>query len=129
MNEKIKKEKYPSQIKYEQNNPTITIRMKLYDKEKIDKMAKRTGKSVSMLIKMVLLNQEKDFTKAINQAYNEGLNVGDTQGCERGKKDWAIQYPCNICSNSLYVIPNSECHKAIIEFLKANRWGHGECDK
>ena len=35
MNEEKKKEKYPSQIKYEQNNPTITIRMKLYDKEKM----------------------------------------------------------------------------------------------
>ena len=33
-----------------------------------------------MLIKMALLNQEKDFTNAINQAYNQGLMVGDSQG-------------------------------------------------
>jgi hypothetical protein len=129
MNEKIKKEKYPSQIKYEQNNPTITSRMKLYEKEKIDKMAKRAGKSVSMLIRMALLNQEKDFTNTINQAYNQGLNVGDSQGYERGKNDWQIQYPCDNCSKPAYLTPNSNCHKAIIDFLKANHWCHGECIK
>ena len=129
INEDQKKEKYPSQIKYEKNNPTMTSRMKLYEKEKIEKMAKRAGKSVSMLIRMALLNLEKDFTNTINEAYNKGVKAGDSQGYERGKKEWEIIFPCNICSKPLYVPPNSECHKAIIEFLKANKWGHAECVK
>jgi hypothetical protein len=32
------KKKYPSQIKYEANNPTITIRMKKDEKEKIKQL-------------------------------------------------------------------------------------------
>lgn len=103
--------------------------MKLYEKEKIEKMAKKAGKSVSMLIRMALLNLEKDFTNAINEAYNKGLEVGNSQGYERGEKDWEITFSCNICNKPSYVVPNSDCHKAIIAFLKENRWVHQECVK
>ncbi len=61
INENKKTKKYPSQIKYEQNNPTITVRMKLYEKEKINEMAKKAGKTISDLIRMALLNLEKIF--------------------------------------------------------------------
>jgi len=58
--------------------------MKLDEKEKIEKMAKETGKSISNLIKMSLLNLEKDFSVAIAKAKeagkNEGMNIGYQNG-------------------------------------------------
>ena len=44
--------KFPSQIKYEKNNPNITFRMKKHEKEKIGQMARKSGKSVSNLVRM-----------------------------------------------------------------------------
>jgi hypothetical protein len=57
--------KYPSQIRYEENNPGITFRMKKHDKEKIKEMAKKSGKSISNLVRMALLDLEADFSDTI----------------------------------------------------------------
>jgi len=85
--------------------------------------------SIFTLIKIALLNLENNFTQALNQAYNNGIKLGETQGYEKGKKDWIIEFPCHICAKPLYIPPNSDCHKAITTYLKDNRWGHANCNK
>ena len=80
------RKKYPSQIKYEKNNPTITFRVKTYEYEQIKQMAYKSGKNVSDLVRIALLGLEKD----ISTVFEHGKKEGNQQGYTKGKKDWAI---------------------------------------
>jgi len=114
--------KFPSQIKYEKNNPGITFRMKKHEKEKIGQMARKSGKSISNLVRMALLELEKDFSESIKDAedrkYVEGMNEN------------AIWFYCNKCHSSVYIDPNSERHKEIIKYISKNKphWTHENCE-
>ena len=103
--------KYPSQIKYEKNNPTITFRMKKHEKERIRLMVESSGKSISQLVRENLLQAEKNYSDAY----------------EKGKEQHRIWIFCNVCGKAIYILPNSNDHKAIIEYMKENRWGHPNC--
>lgn len=41
---------YPAQIKYRTNNPTVTLRLRKEEKERLEKMAKEQGVSISYLV-------------------------------------------------------------------------------
>lgn len=94
---------YPSQIKYLKNNPTITFRMKKEEKEKIKQMSKKSGKSVSELVRIALLDLEGNISETYNNSYNKGAN------------DWAIWCFCYLCNKPIYIKPNSDEHKKIID--------------
>ena len=106
-------EKYPSRIKYEEDNPAITCRVPKELKEKIEKMKKMTGKSISQIIVEILTNAEIDFSKVV----------------EKVKKENAIWYYCYKCLKTSYMKPLSRDHKAMIEYMKENQWGHIDCSK
>jgi len=108
--------KYPSQIKYEKNNPTITVRMKQYEKEKINEMAKKAGTNISVIIRMALLDLEKDFSAAKNEGHNNCWN------------QWVLWFFCEKCGKPLFVKPNSNAHRDIIEIMKG-RLIHKECSE
>ena len=93
---------YPSKIRYLNENPTITFRMKKEEKKRIQQMAKASGKSVSQLVRIALLNQEGNFSEAFDNAYNKGMN------------EWAIWCFCWKCKKSIHIKPNSDDHKKII---------------
>ena len=133
-----KRKKFPSQIKYEQNNPTITFRMKKHEKELIQGMADNSGKSISELIRVALLNLEKDFSEVYddsdNKGYNRGFNEGQIEGYEnghdqgykKGKSDWVIWVYCYNCWKPLFIKPDSEDHKILIDTMKG--WlSHSKC--
>jgi len=105
---------YPSQIRYLKENPTITFRMKNEEKERIKQMAKEAGKSVSELVRIALLDLKEDFSEAYNNAYNKGSN------------DWAIWCLCWRCRKPIYIKPNSDDHKRIIERMSGDL-EHLEC--
>ena len=115
------RKKYPSQIKYEEENPLTCFRSKKEEKERIRSMAVGSGKSISELVRMVLLNQERDFSNAIAAA--------EKRGYQKGKQDYGIVFSCKVCSKWEYIPPNSNCHEAVVEFLKEKGWGHEECHK
>jgi predicted DNA-binding protein len=114
--------KFPSQIRYEENNPSITFRMKKHEKEKIKKMAKKSGKSISTLVRMALLELEEDFSDAIKdigtRKYVEGMNKN------------AIWFYCNKCGKCIYIEPKSERHDKIIDYISKNKpnWVHENCE-
>lgn len=123
--------KYPSQIRYEENNPSMTFRVKKEEKELIENMAKRAGKSISELVRVALLELEENFAETLEDTWNDGqkygLDAGKTIGYQKAKNEYEITYPCTICGSSCTLPPNSDCHKAVVQFLKENRWAHGEC--
>ena len=115
--------KFPSQIKYEENNPAITFRMKKNEKQKIKQMAGKARKSISELVRIALLDLERDFSDVVadieTRKYVEGMN------------DWAIWFLCNICGYSIYIKPNSKKHNDFIDYIKKEKqsWVHTECNK
>jgi hypothetical protein len=42
-------------------------------------------------------------------------------------QSYAIMYPCSICGGMIPLTPNSEAHKAIVNYLQEKGWAHFEC--
>ena len=84
------KKRFPSQIRYKKKNPSISFRLKNDEKSKIKLMADRSGKSVSEIVRIALLDLEKDFTatydKISNQKHRSGFDLGQDQGYKKGCK-------------------------------------------
>jgi len=125
----IMKKKYPSQEKYERENPSITFRVPIDVKEKIDQLVETTGKSISQIMRETLFYAEKEYSEIFEQGHVEGLDVGINAGINRGKRKWAIWCYCNVCGKKIYIEPNSDVHNAIIKYMKEQGWGHAECHK
>jgi len=71
------KKKYPSQEKYERENPSITFRVPIDMKEKIDQLVETTGKSISQLIRETLFYAEKEYSEIQEKSHSEGFDVGN----------------------------------------------------
>lgn len=117
------RKKYPSQIKYEKNNPTITFRVKTHEYEQIKQMAYKSGKNVSDLVRIALLGLEKD----ISTVFEHGKKEGNQQGYTKGKKDWAICVYCSICKKEFDIKPLSAQHIYIIENMMGKLWHPEGC--
>ena len=105
---------YPSQIRYLKENPTITFRMKKNEQERIKQLANQSGKSVSELVRIALLDLEENFSEDRKNSYN------------RGKNDWAIWCFCWKCGKPVYIEPNSYYHNEICDRMKGNV-SHFQC--
>ena len=77
--------------------------MKKEEKERIQQMANKSGKSVSELVRIALLNLEENYSETYNNAYNKGAN------------DWAIWCFCWKCKKSIHIKPKSDNHNIILE--------------
>jgi len=116
---------FPSQRRYMDENPAITFRMKREEKERIVQMAELAGKNVSELVRVELLGLEEDFSEAYEKARSEGYKKGFMDA----KKIYRLWLYCYVCGDVIDLLPNSDVHKAIIDYLKNERWGHPECLK
>lgn len=114
---------YPSQRRYMENNPAITFRMEKEEKERIVEMAQFAGKSISDLVRVALFDLEGNFSEAYEKARISGYNHG-FQNAKRAYRIWIF---CNVCGKAIDILPNSDTHKAIVDYLKKGRWGHPEC--
>lgn len=110
---------YPSQKRYQENNPAITFRLKKSEKEKIDRMVERTGKSISDLVRMAFFDPEKGIFELFHHGIHEGLQIASDQG--------GFYFYCAVCGEKMYISPNSEIHNAVIQYLKQQGWGHAGC--
>lgn len=130
------KKKFPSQIKYQKNNPNTTFRTTKEEKEKIIQMAEKSGKSISELVRIALLNLEEDFSISYNNAFEKGkqseikssYKKGYDKGYSIGSNDWAIWVECHKCEKKLYIKPNSPEHKQTISVMKGY-FKHDQCSQ
>ena len=76
-------------------------------------MVKQSNKSMSRFVIENMLQTERDFSNAY----------------KKGKQDWGIQFPCWIYGELIFIPKNSDCLKAVIEFLRYHYWFHIECIK
>jgi flagellar biosynthesis/type III secretory pathway protein FliH len=123
----MKKKKFPSQEKYEKENPLIAFRVKRQDYEKIQKMGEKSNTSISELVRKALLKLEIDFSITYKRIYDQGIEKGKTighqesfnEGYEKAKQDWGIQLKCWGCKKEIYIKSNSYEHKKIQRIMEA----------
>ena len=93
-------------------------------------MAETTGKTISQIVDELLQKGCIDLEQTYNEGYDFGFEEGEQFGRKDGKAEWGIKIPCDTCGiDDLYLIPNSDWHKLINEYVKKNRWGHVDCHK
>ena len=122
-----KRHKPPSRIRYEKTHPVISVRMPKKWIDDLDAYLDEQGLSRGDFYRISLGKQKANYRRAYIQGYNKGYNIGLNAEYEKGMQDWGIQFPCRICGELVYIPPNSDCHKAIIEFLRECGWAHAEC--
>jgi len=110
---------YPSQIRYYDEHPAVTFRLRKEEKKRIELLAERTGKSVSTLVSEALLGAEKNDSEIYEKGFNDGYN--------QAVREWKIFYFCKICGEMIYVVPCSDSHGALIDYMDEHGWGHKEC--
>ena len=117
------KEKFPSQIKYEKENPAITFRMKKEEKERIVQMQIWLEKVSLNFYEQHCLVQKKIFQINMKKAHSDGYNCG----YNNAKSIYRIWFFCFICGKVEDIQPNTKIHNVIIEYLKEKKWSHSEC--
>ena len=118
---KPKSKRYPSQEKYDRANPTITVRLKKDTKDLLDK-CKGDLSQREMIRKLIVDNKD-----ALQAAYDAGHDDGFIVGVAIARKEHEIAYCCNVCKKEIGIEPFSEEHKAVVNYLFTEGWGHNEC--
>ncbi len=147
MNKKRKKSvhrhKPPSRIKYEHNNPVVSFRVKKAWYEEFKKLLMENDMSIGDFFRIGFKKQKANYNLSRRNGFNAGKKIGYneghskgypkgypkgySEGYDKGKTDWGIWYFCSICGEKIYVRPNSNSHKDIIEHMKEVGWGHKAC--
>jgi hypothetical protein len=68
-----------------------------------------------------------ELNKARGTIQQSGINMGYNEGFRKAESMYKIINYCNKCGREIVLIPNSECHKVVINYLKQKGWGHIEC--
>lgn len=128
---KKSKRKSPSRIRYEKNNPVVSFRIKEEWKDEFKVFLKDQGLSIGDFFRIAFEKQKANYKRAETRGYNRGYTVGDTDGYKRAVSDWRIWFFCKICDKAIYITPNSDMHKDIIEYMRTRdpSWVHTECNK
>ena len=114
--------KPPSRIRYEENHPVVSCRISKADYDLLKQRLNERGISFATFVKEALGRLEAKLTR-IDKARAEGYEQGYIQATE----DNQIWYYCKICQERIDISPNSESHKAIIQYMREKGWGHIKC--
>jgi len=137
---------YPSQGKYDANNPPVSFRVSKEERKQLEEMASREGMTAGQYVRDFLkgIVEERETEAKIRKdgfdnGRNEGLKEGRKDGFDDGRKegfkegykngmnDWQIWYPCSYCNDSVYIRPMDEAHDVILKFFLTLGWGHKSC--
>jgi len=123
---KIKKqERTPSQIKYDEEHPTVSFRIdqKLYDQ--LITVKEKEGKSTVDVLKVglgILTVKVKDESAIKEAAYEQGYADGFVEAEDMFK----ITFQCPGCKEIIDVTDES-VKKDVRRYLKEAGWGHEDC--
>lgn len=114
--------KPPARVRYEQSHPTVSCRISRDTYVLLNQRLQDLGVSFADFVKdsLGLLQLKMPDVEKIKE-------TARAEGYDQAKKDHRIWYFCNVCRKPIYVLPNSESHKAIIGYMKENRWAHATC--
>ncbi len=83
---------------------------------------------------------EDDFEKAkakmprlerlsYDNGRKSGYDNGWADGYEEAQKKYMVTYPCFKCGRPIDITMRSNSYKDILQYLKEEGWGHGNCNK
>ena len=98
--------KYPSRIRYEEDNPTVTLRLTSDLKAALDEV--RGERSYADLVRDML----RDSAVISSQA----------------RKRYQITCNCSRCGREIPIEPGSLIHKEVLQYLNG-KWYHAECKR
>ena len=122
MSRKATKHKPPSRIRYEQSHPVISCRLPKADYDLLKQRLEELNISFATFVKSALDRLEIKMSKP-KKAREEGY----IQGYNKAKEEHQIWYFCNVCQERINISPDSESHKAIIQYMEEHGWGHKSC--
>jgi hypothetical protein len=85
-----------------------------------DKFNKRVKDEARKLHNSELMTQ-------MNAARGTIRTSGFNEGYAAGMKDYRLWYYCSVCGEGIWLEPNTDSHKAIIQYMKEHGWHHGKC--
>lgn len=117
--------KSPSRIKYEQNHPTISVRLPKDKREKLLAMLKTMDVTLPQLI-LNFIGEHEIKIQPIEIIKGTSFRAGLGKGYQQAVKNCAIKYPCSKCGKEI-VVSTEEEKKAIRGFMTESGWRHGDC--
>jgi hypothetical protein len=123
-----KRHRSPSRERYEKTHPVISVRMPKKWVDELDAYLDEQELSRGDFFRTSFGKQKANLQITHSQGYYKGYNIGYNAGYEKGKQDCGVQFPCNKCGELIYLPLHSNCHQAIIGFLKEHGWNHVECN-
>jgi predicted DNA-binding protein len=111
----VTRRKPPSRVRYEKTHPVVSARLGMDDYKRLREILETEGKSFAQFLREIINKAKVKYSKA----YQLGYNIG--------KGEWQIWYHCSICGERINVTPNGESHKALMEYLEGEGWGHASC--
>jgi len=120
-----KNHKSPSRIKYDQNHPTISVRLPKDKREKLLAMLKTMDVTLPQLI-LNFIGEYEIKIKPIEIIKGASFKAGLGKGYQQGIKNCAIKYPCSKCGKEI-VVSSKEEKKAIRDFMTESGWHHRNC--
>ncbi len=109
------------------SNPPVSFRLPRKDRDRLNQLSTKTGKSLGQLIRENLGIAERDEEATYHRAWNVGYEAGHSDGVNYTEKKFAIYYRCVVCNEPILVVPNGPEHQAIVNELYRLRWGHAKC--
>ena len=120
----------PSRITYEKSHPTVSFRLEKGLRDELNSFLKKNNLSKPGFIKVALQKQKENYEAVRNDAYDKGFEDGEESGesewYTKGRDDWAIWVYCCRCNKPVYVRPNSDNHKRLIDVAQGY-FSHEEC--
>jgi len=94
----------------------------------IDKDGKNYQKAVKREAERIYKSR---FMTQLNLArrsvHSGGYLEGYEAGVLEGRRKYEVWYFCNVCGQRINIPPNSNNHKALIEYMQEHGWGHQAC--
>ena len=120
---KTKPHKPPSRLRYEQSHPTMSCRLDKDTHTLLKQRLEDLGSiSFAAFVKNSLGLLELD-TPDIEEIKEEAGGEGYAEAI----KEWQIWYFCDVCHKRIDIEPNSDAHRAIIDYMRKAGWGHIDC--
>ncbi len=108
----------PSRVRYEQHNPTVSVRVSREMYDRLKALRERSGKSLGDILREALGVQEP----ATRAAYSRGHRKGYADA----EKLYPVDYRCSVCNGRL-TIDDDTSKGAAAKYMRENGWAHSSC--
>ncbi len=108
----------PSRVRYEQRNPTVSVRVSSEIYERLTILREKSGKSLGDILREAVDVQAPSTEGAYNRGYYRGRADAE--------KLYGVNYRCGIC-NEVLAIDHTTEKQAAAQYMREHGWGHSSC--